>query len=183
MQDDDDFNDEFLEEKQIAEEQLSEEELLKAAGLDVTIGELEILRPPVKCETGTMIRAAIRTMHDEQVGFILVVKDERLIGIFTERHLLTTIAAGEIDVDTEPVDTVMDANPESLGETYDLAYAINRMSVAGHRHIPIVDADGRPTHVISARNVVEHFAEKFAKEVVNLPPDPEHAIPITAEGG
>lgn len=183
MNDDDYYDTNLPEEEQIGEERVSGEELLELTGLDVTIGELEVLRPPISCESGTTIRDAIQTMVAERLGFILIVENERLIGIFTERDLLTTIAAGDVDIDTTTVDTVMTAQPECLQENYKLVYAINQMSVAGYRHIPIVDEDGRPKHVVSARNVVEHFAEKFQKEILNLPPDPNNVAPARVEGG
>jgi CBS domain-containing protein len=36
--------------------------------------------------------------------------------------------------------------------------AIHKMAVGGFRHIPIVE-DGRPTGVVTARDVFDHLAE------------------------
>ena len=41
------------------------------------------------------------------------------------------------------------------------------MSVGGFRHVPIVDAEGRPVHVVSVRDVVEFLVEAFPQEVLN----------------
>jgi CBS domain-containing protein len=170
------------EELQIADERVSEEERLEAAGLTLTLGDMPSLRPPITCPPGTSVRCAIETMQREQMGFILIVEDERLKGMFTERDLLNKVAAREIDIDTVRIDEVMTPNPECLGEHYQLVYAINQMTTRGYRHIPIVDERGRPIKVISARNIVTYLANRFRKDVINIPLDPDRAIPPAAEG-
>ena len=51
-----------------------------------------------------------------------------------------------------------------------MAYALNKMSVGGFRHIPVVDDEYRPAFVVSVRDVVEFLVEYFPREVLNLPP-------------
>jgi CBS domain-containing protein len=116
------------------------------------------------------------------IGFVLVMDGETLLGIFTERDLVDVVADGGVDLDTATVEAFMTAQPECLGEHYDLVYAINQMSVGGYRHVPVLDAAGRPVHVISARTVLEHLANQFPKEVLNLPPNPRSTIATSYEG-
>ncbi|MGE0384091.1 MAG: cyclic nucleotide-binding/CBS domain-containing protein [Gammaproteobacteria bacterium] len=165
-----------------ADRKTAQQSRLQSAGLSVHIGDLYSLYPPVSCEPGTSIRAAVRIMHRSHTGFILIVQDERLLGIFTERDLLNAVAGEGVDLDATPVDAVMTAGPECLGRDYDLVYAINQMSVGGYRHVPILDERGRPVNVISPRNVVEHLADQFPKEVLNLPPSPQNTISDALEG-
>lgn len=174
---DDPFGDEELDIHSIPEDVR-----LRIAGLMVTIGELDSLRPAIRCAPDTTIRAAVETMHRERMGYVLVVEGDELAGVFTERDLLRVIAEGQVDIDHEPVSSVMTARPECLGAEYPLVYAINQMSVGGYRHVPVLDKDGRPIHVISARTVIEHLAGEFPKEVLNLPPDPSLTIAPTPEG-
>ena len=185
MNDDDVLEEEILAEEQqiVAERASSEEDRLAAAGLTHSIGQLPILRPPVTCARNKTVREAIEIMQAEQTGFILVVENERLIGMFTERDLLNKVAGRDIDIDAVAIDDIMTPDPESLGGDYELVYAINQMSVGGYRHIPIVDAEGRPLNVVSARNIVDYLASLYPKTVLNLPPDPEHAIPPAPDGG
>ncbi len=185
MNDDDVLEEEILaeEEQILAERASSEEDRLAAAGLMHSIGQLPILRPPITCERSTTVRQAIEIMQTEQIGFILVIENERLVGMFTERDLLNKVAGKDVDIDAVAIEEIMTADPESLGGDYDLVYAINQMSVGGYRHIPIVDDNGRPLNVVSARNIVDYLASLFPNTVLNLPLDPEHAIPPSADGG
>jgi len=48
---------------------------------------------------------------------------------------------------------------------------LNKMAVGGFRHVPVVDADGRPVFVVSVRDVVEFLVDFFPNDVLNLPPE------------
>jgi CBS domain-containing protein len=65
----------------------------------------------------------------------------------------------------------MTPNPETLSVHSAVAYALNKMSVGGFRHIPVVDDERRPAFVVSVRDVVEFLVDAFPREVLNLPPD------------
>jgi CBS domain-containing protein len=54
----------------------------------------------------------------------------------------------------------MTHDPVVLRHDETIAVALNKMAVGGFRHIPIVD-DGRPTGVVSARDVFHHLAESL----------------------
>ena len=53
------------------------------------------LRPtlPLCVPAGEPVAAAVAVMRREQVGCLLVVRDGELVGIFTERDLLTKVLA------------------------------------------------------------------------------------------
>lgn len=46
------------------------------------------------------------------------------------------------------------------------------MLIEGFRHIPLVDAHGRPTGVVSMRQLIEYLSDFFNRDVLNLPPEP-----------
>jgi len=56
------------------------------------------------------------------------------------------------------------------------------MSVGGFRHIPIVDAKGCPSCVISVRDVVEFLVESFPRVVLNDAGLVDRTAPQTREG-
>ena len=72
--------------------------------------------------------------------------------------------------------------PESLRNSDSIAFALNRMTEGGYRHIPIVNSRGKPVGLIGILDIVSHLAEYFSQDVLNLPP-----LPIRkqkqAEGG
>lgn len=127
-------------------------------------------------EEGTTVAEAVALMNREKIGGLLVVRDGRLCGIFTERDVLTKIAGHGFDFTTIFVKSYMTADPEALTPEHKVAYALNKMVVGGYRHVPIVDGERRPVGMMSVRDVVEFIVERFPAEVINLPPDPDHEM-------
>ena len=64
---------------------------------------------------------------------------------------------------------VMTPDPEALSVRANVAYVLNRMSVGGFRHIPVIDDEHHPACVISVRDVVAFLVDAFPREVLNLP--------------
>jgi len=143
--------------------------------------ELEALRQPVRRLTHrgpltlplhATLDEAVRFMRDRHVGCVLLVDGERLAGIFTERDLLLKVESADR---LRPVSEFMTADPDVLKPEAPIVYALNLMSVGGHRHVPLVDDAHRPVGVVSMRDVVHYLVAFFLKEVLTLPPDPMRA--------
>jgi CBS domain-containing protein len=164
----------ILEEEAIADERAADAARLGAAILHQPIHELATLKPAVCVPPSTSVRAAIDRMNRGGVGCVLVEDQTGLTGIFTERDVLTKIVGTTVDLDRTQVEAVMTPNPESLSPDDRVAYALNKMSVGGFRHIPIVDDEGRAVGVVSMRNVVDYMVDLFRPEVLNIPPEPRN---------
>lgn len=121
------------------------------------------------------VTQAVRAMQKEHRGCVLVTDDgsaeTRVIGIFTERDVLRRIVDQGRNPATLPLTEVMTRDPECLPNKASLAWVLNKMSIGGFRHVPAVEPDGRPTSVVSVRDVVEFLVERFPREVLNLPPE------------
>ena len=171
----------ILEEEAIADERAVEATRLGGAILHQPIRELATLKPAICVAPDSSVRAAVEQMNQGRVGCVLVVEQQRLVGIFTERDVLTKVVAKQVDIDKVRVAAVMTPDPDSLGPDDLVSYALNKMSLGGFRRIPLVDDDGRPIGVVSMRNVVDYMVDLFPAEVLNLPPEP-HQTPRTREG-
>jgi CBS domain-containing protein len=165
----------ILEEEAIADERAVEVPRLGAAILHQPIRELATLRPAICVPLNTRVRAAVDRMNQGGVGCVLIEDGGRLVGIFTERDVLTKIVGTSIDIDRSTVDELMTSDPETLRADDRVSYALNKMSVGGFRHVPLVDDEGRPVGVVSMRNVVDYIVDLFGTEVLNLPPSPRHS--------
>ena len=168
----------FEEEEQIAQEQAS----VEARVLRRTMRDLPTLQPPMTCERSATIRQAIEIMQRERTDCVLVVDLGRLVGVFTERDVLTKVAARGVDIDRLLIGTLMTPNPDCLSMDHELAYALNQMSIGEYRHVPLVDDHGRPTGVVSMRHIVDYLVAMFPQDVFNLPPSPAHGIAQQPEG-
>ena len=111
-------------------------------------------------------------MQKERRSCILIMENDRLTGIFTERDILMKVAAQPLDLLHTPVSVSMTADPFTLPADANVAFALNKMVLEGFRHIPLVDGAGRPTAVVSMRNVIEYLGEIYSREMLTVPPDP-----------
>jgi len=93
----------IAEEQQIAEERLRAEARPEVAVLRRHIRDLPMLQPAVTLD-GASDRAR-RHYRDatEQTSCVLIIDQRQLVGVFTERDVVTTVAAQEIDLDRLPV--------------------------------------------------------------------------------
>ena len=120
---------------------------------------------------GTPIRSSIHTLRGESVGCVAVVDNDRLVGIVTERDLVARAYAPGVDGDT-PVETIMTAEPRCLGIDDSVADALRLFVDEDVRHLPIVDAEGRPIAVLTSDDVLELIADAAPQVTHNLPPEP-----------
>jgi CBS domain-containing protein len=135
---------------------------------------IAVLQPasPVCAERVATVAHVIRQMQEHHIGCVLVVEEEKLVGIFTERDLLREVIGSKSNPDTTPIDAFMTSNPEALRPSDSIAFALNKMSLGGFRHVPLVDEAGRPVGVISVKDIVDYIADFFGSEVLNVPPEP-----------
>ena len=119
------------------------------------------------------VTEAVRAMQREHRGCVIITSDgtsgSKLAGIFTERDVLFRIVDKGRNPAALPLSDVMTADPEVLSIHVKVAYVLNRMSVGGYRHIPVVDDDYQPRCVISVRDVVTFLVDQFPREILNLP--------------
>jgi CBS domain-containing protein len=128
--------------------------------------------PPIIVDAAAPLADVLRKMREAGRGAVLIVENEKLTGIFTERDVLLRIAGFPIDVERTAVGTQMTPEPHTLPADSSVAYALNKMVVEGFRHIPLVDDHGRPTGMVSMRDLIDYLSDFFSKDVLNLPPDP-----------
>lgn len=162
----------ILEEEEIAEERALEAARLGALIAGRPIGTLTTLKAPIWVGPEATVGEAIDLMNQHRVGCILIVEAERLTGIFTERDVLRKVVGVGLDLRATRVGEIMTRDPECLTLDDDIGYALNIMHDGGFRRIPLVDAAGRPTGVVTMRNIVDDIVDLFPNEVLNLPPHP-----------
>ena len=136
-----------------------------------SVSRLQPTEPRMVAPSQT-VAEAVALMRQHRVGCLLVCEGDTLVGIFTERDLLREVAGSKLDLETTPVDHVMTENPETLQATDSIVFALNKMSLGGFRHVPLVDDAGKPVGIISVKDIVDYIADFFAKEIQNVPPEP-----------
>ena len=106
-----------------------------------------------------------RLMQERRVGAIMVVEDEQLVGMFTERDALFRVVAKERDGQTTPLAEVMTRNPRTIHPDKPFAHALEMMHEGGFRHVPVVE-NGRPVGIVSVRDALGPELEAFVYELL-----------------
>lgn len=111
----------------------------------------------------TTVSNAAKLMAHKNVGAVLVVENERLVGIFSERDVVFRVIAQGLEAKTTTLTEVMTAAPKTLepGKTY--GHALLLMQENGFRHVPVVE-NGRPIGIVSSRNAMDPELEEFVFE-------------------
>jgi CBS domain-containing protein len=136
-----------------------------------SLKDIEVNPALVIDEAGSLYEA-IRLMRQHRQPCVLVTREGKLAGIFTEHDVMMKIVDTGIDLERTAVPSYMTPDPVSLPADVGVAYALNKMVVDGFHRLPLVDAEGRPTGVVSMRNIIAYMSTFFPKEVLNLPPTP-----------
>jgi CBS domain-containing protein len=113
---------------------------------------LERDRRVVRAGPESTVHAAARLMAENGCGSILVMEGERLLGIFTERDLLTRVAAAEKSLERTHLREVMTRNPDTVQADEPVKEAIRKMDEFSYRYLPVLE-DGRVIGVISTRHL------------------------------
>jgi CBS domain-containing protein len=111
----------------------------------------------------TTVSKAAELMAKNLIGAVMVVEQERLIGIFTERDALFRVIARGLDARTTRLAEVMTAEPQAVDPGTSYGYALVLMQENGFRHTPVVE-NGKPIGIVSSRNAMDPELEEFASE-------------------
>lgn len=146
------------------------EEHATDALIEERLGDWE-LSSPVMVEEDSCLADAIATMKDRHVGCVIIGSGPRgMVGIFSERDLLTRVSLKGVDEKTAPVSSFMTHAPECLHRDDSIAQALHLMIREGFRHVPVLDDNDALIGVFSMRDVARFVAELFPKEIHNAPP-------------
>lgn len=121
------------------------------------------LKPPAHavCKPEDGVADAVEAMKSHKVGCVVVENRNLPVGIFTERDVLMKVIGRGIDPKHTPVAALMTSPVEAVKSTDSIAYVLNKMSIGGYRHVPIVDNAGRVTGVISVRTILRYLASQL----------------------
>ena len=108
---------------------------------------------------------AARLMKSHNVGAILVVEGDKLVGVFTERDALFRVVAEGRDANTTQLGAVMTRNPRTIEADSLFTLALQIMYEGGFRNVPVVE-NGRPVGLVSARDALGPELKDFVYEML-----------------
>jgi len=103
----------------------------------------------------TNVREAARLMNEKRIGALVVTKGENVIGIFTERDILTRVIAAGRRSDDTLVEEAMTAPMACCHRDTPLDECRSVMTEKRIRHLPVVE-DGVLHGLISSGDILAH---------------------------
>jgi CBS domain-containing protein len=107
---------------------------------------------------------ALQLMRDNRVRAILVVEDEKLMGIITQGDCAIKVLLPGLDAKQVLVQEVMTANPVSVKLDDPIEACTGLMASRNFRHLPVVEA-GRVVGVISIGDVVKDNIRQMGQQI------------------
>jgi len=107
----------------------------------------------ISVEPSASLAEVARRMRIDDADSVAVMSNGKLVGIITERDLVRAIADG-VDPRQAGADLVMTADPSTVDADEEVAVVAMKMMRLGVRHLPVVNAEGKPVGLVSARNLV-----------------------------
>lgn len=113
----------------------------------------------VSLPVSATVATAVDAMKKGRIGSILVIDGGgKLNGIFTERDLLSRVAAEEVDPRESTISEMMTRAPETVKPDNSLAHAFHRMMVSDLRYLPLVDDEGRSISIETSRDLINFLS-------------------------
>jgi CBS domain-containing protein len=122
-------------------------------------------RNVVTASPDTTVHKVATLMAGKNVGAVLVVDGEELVGIITERDVVFRVVARGLDASTTAIVDVMTPEPHTTTPDVPFGSALAVMHEKGFRHMPVIE-DGKPVGIVSARSAMDPEMEDFAAEAL-----------------
>jgi len=116
----------------------------------------------------TTVMEAVELMASAKVGSVVVVDDDRLVGIFSERDVMLRVVLEERDPKRTRVEEAMTARVHSVSMRTTGDEALKIMVQEHIRHLPVVDERGRPQGIVSMRSLLEEQVKDLHQQLDSL---------------
>lgn len=147
-----------------------------------TVGEIVRGRTLLHVQSSSSVFEAVQLMTDKRIGAVPVLDGTRLVGVFSERDLMTRIVVAGVDPHTTTMESVMTRDLVIAQATDTHEHAAAKMVQGGCRHLPIVEGENL-LGFLSLRDLLQVEIEEKAESLAmmehyvhHIPPDVEERI-------
>ena len=106
---------------------------------------------------------AVRKLGEKRIGALLVIEQDRIAGIMSERDVIYCLRDHGPEVLDWPVSRVMSAPAITADSSTDVLAALALMTQRRIRHLPVVDG-GELRGIVSIGDLVKHRMEHIEAE-------------------
>ncbi len=100
---------------------------------------------------------AAKKMKDQNVGTVLVVDENQVKGLVTDRAIVTKVVADQQDPKNVPVGNIMTKHVVGCRESDDILEAVKRMGDKKIRRLPVVNDRDQLVGVVSLADIAQEM--------------------------
>lgn len=117
--------------------------------------------------SGTRVSDAVTLLAQRRIGAVPVLKDNKILGIFSERDLVRCLSDhGSLALDW-PVDHVMSSPVQTVDVQTPILAALATMTERRMRHLPVIES-GEIRGIVSIGDLVKYRIERIEAEAEAL---------------
>lgn len=116
-------------------------------------------------DSATSVKAAAEKMATRNVAALLIIDNEKMSGIFTERDLLRRVVVAGLDPVKTPIGDVMTKDMITLDGQRLGFEAVRLMSEMNIRHLVVTGLDGGGCGIVSTRDFPHVELATFEREI------------------
>jgi CBS domain-containing protein len=127
---------------------------------DVDLGSLLDEKNPVihSVHADISVTECIGRMNELRIGAMLVMEEDQLLGIFTERDAITRVLGAGLDPVSTYVSTVMTNSPVWVSTSTTLEEAMSIITNQRIRHLPVIE-DGKVLGIVSSGDLTKRLVD------------------------
>ena len=114
-----------------------------------------------------MVADVARRMIANRVGAVMVVEDGVLLGLFSERDLLTRVVGEHRDPQQTPVSSVATTEVVTIERSAPFKAGLEVFRQRKFRHLPVTDG-GKPVGILSTRDFLEYLVGGLERYIDDL---------------
>lgn len=116
----------------------------------------EIMNKAVAIDKDVSVKEAAKIMSDKDIGSLIAVKDEKILGIITEKDVMKNTARSSTD---KKISSVMSKEVCTIDENSEIAEAAELMAERKVKHLPVVDEDKKLVGIVTSTDLIKHSDE------------------------
>ncbi len=118
--------------------------------------------PVVTISPDQSVQEAAELMKRARVGSIVITRENKPVGILTDRDIVVRVIAGNAGPDRIPVREVMSPRPITIQEKSDIWDVIRLMKNHGVRRLPVVSPAGEVVGLVTLDDIIEVLGVELA---------------------
>ena len=136
----------------------------------------ETRRPINTVRPDNSVSESIRLMTEQNIGAVLVMDEDKLKGIFTERDALNKVLAAGIDPNNTKVSEVMTRDPVCVDPSTTIEEAMSVVTHERVRHLPVIH-NGKLVGIVSSGDLTHWLVQDREGEIRELVDIAAHTRP------